>query len=198
MFLQSYKFWIFWRWSWKPETIIKQQTSAEQRVISPSAFYFYLFLIGIWASIAETPLASWSKKVTHTWVIPLKEVLKQFCSSWGFLVFVKYFFFWKREGRGVVLSWCTNWMLLETREIEKTECYLIGVNSNFQAIKLNTAGSACSISSSEVVVYGQLLFGVCCGMYSASVFVPLLSELSHIFRYLCLEAPSCPCAEDKA
>lgn len=112
-----------------------------------------------------------------------------------------YFFFGEREGRGVVLSWCANWILLETREIEKTECCLIGVNCNFQAMKLNTAGSACSIScfvQQSCCIWTTAfcwLWDICCGTY---VFVPLLSELSHTFQYPCLEAPSCTSAKDKA
>lgn len=156
MFLQSYEFWIFWRWYWKPEPIIKQQTSAEQHVISPSAFYFYLFLIGIWTSIAETSLASWSKK-SHMYMNHTSDGGVEII-----LFFQRIFSLFK-----IIFLQLD---LLNTREIEKTECYLFGVSSNFQVIKLNTAVSVCSISCFVwwSCIWATAFWAFGCGMYSAS------------------------------
>lgn len=178
----------------------KQQASAEQLVISPSTFNFNLFLIGIWASMVKIPLASWSKKVKRSWIIPLKKALKPFCGFAVFWVIVKLFLFWGRGEEGTVPSSWTSWMLLETKEIEKNEPYLTPINSNFQVIELNAADSVCFTFCS--VQWNCCIWTITFQIRLWDIFYPVcalpLSELPHAFQYFCLEALSCCSAEGKA
>lgn len=163
----------------------QKQASAEQLVISPSTFNFNLFLIGIWASMVKIPLASWSKKVKRRWIIPLKKVLKLFCCFGVCLVIVKLFLFCRREEEGSVLSSCTSWMLVETKEIENNEPYLTPINSNFQVIELNTADSVCFTFCSVqwncciwTTTFQVRLWDIFCCVCALP-----LPELSHAFQY---------------